>query len=79
MRARSGVALQGVAVPSLKSMMRIKLSILDLAPIGRGQTATESFAASVALAQLAEEQGYERVWYAEHHNSPGWRRRRRAS
>ncbi len=51
--------------------MRIKLSILDLAPIGRGQTASESFAASVALAQLAEEQGYERVWYAEHHNMSG--------
>ena len=52
-------------------MMRIKLSILDLAPIGRGQTAAESFAASVALAQLAEELGYERVWYAEHHNMSG--------
>src|ERR1700761_1912880 len=52
-------------------MTRIKLSILDLAPIGRGQTAAESFAASVALAQLAEEQGYERVWYAEHHNMSG--------
>src|ERR1700727_2972757 len=51
--------------------MRIKLSILDLAPIGRGQTAAESFAASVALAQLAEELGYERVWYAEHHNMSG--------
>ena len=31
----------------------------------------ESFAASVALAQLAEELGYERVWYAEHHNMSG--------
>src|SRR5579871_2280493 len=48
--------------------MRTRLSILDLAPIGRGQTATESFAASVALAQLAEGLGYQRVWYAEHHN-----------
>ncbi len=46
------------------------LSILDLAPIGRGQTAAESFATSVALAQRAEELGYERVWYAEHHNIP---------
>jgi luciferase family oxidoreductase group 1 len=45
-----------------------KLSILDLAPINRGQTATESFAASVELAQAAERLGYERVWYAEHHN-----------
>ena len=48
--------------------MRTRLSILDLAPIGRGQTASESFAASVALARLAEDLGYHRVWYAEHHN-----------
>ena len=51
--------------------MRVPLSILDLAPIARGQTATDSFANSVALAQLAEELGYLRVWYAEHHNMPG--------
>src|ERR1700678_3724790 len=50
--------------------MPIRLSILDLAPIARGQTASDSFAGSVALAQLAEELGYERVWYAEHHNMP---------
>jgi luciferase family oxidoreductase group 1 len=51
--------------------MPTRLSILDLAPIGRGETASESFAASVALAQQAEELGYERMWYAEHHNMPG--------
>ncbi|MDJ0378249.1 LLM class flavin-dependent oxidoreductase [Cryobacterium sp. PH31-L1] len=50
--------------------MTIALSILDLAPIAPGQTARESFAASVALAQTAEKHGYERVWYAEHHNMP---------
>src|SRR6202050_752366 len=50
--------------------MHTRLSILDLAPIGRGQTATSSFAASVALARQAEELGYHRVWYAEHHNMP---------
>ncbi|MCW2698853.1 MAG: putative Flavin-dependent oxidoreductase, F420-dependent methylene-tetrahydromethanopterin reductase [Blastococcus sp.] len=50
--------------------MRIPLSILDLAPIARGETASSSIAASVALAQRAEEHGYERVWYAEHHNMP---------
>jgi luciferase family oxidoreductase group 1 len=44
------------------------LSILDLATIGKGQTAAESFAGSVAMAQLAERLGYRRVWYAEHHN-----------
>ncbi len=50
--------------------MRIPLSVLDLAPINRGETAASSIAASVALAQRAEEHGYERVWYAEHHNMP---------
>jgi luciferase family oxidoreductase group 1 len=49
-------------------LTKLRLSILDLAPIRRGQTASESFAASVELAQRAEELGYERVWYAEHHN-----------
>jgi luciferase family oxidoreductase group 1 len=48
--------------------MTIPLSILDLAPIRKGQTAGDSFAASVALAQSAEQWGYRRVWYAEHHN-----------
>lgn len=51
--------------------MRIPLSVLDLAPIARGETASSSIAASVALARSAEEHGYERVWYAEHHNMPG--------
>ncbi|HEY6497562.1 MAG TPA: LLM class flavin-dependent oxidoreductase [Trebonia sp.] len=50
--------------------MRARLSILDLAPIARGQTVSDSFAGSVALAQKAEELGYHRVWYAEHHNMP---------
>ncbi|NEK87734.1 LLM class flavin-dependent oxidoreductase [Blastococcus saxobsidens] len=50
--------------------MSIKLSVLDLAPIPRGESATSAIAASVALAQRAEEHGYERVWYAEHHNMP---------
>jgi luciferase family oxidoreductase group 1 len=50
--------------------MRIPLSVLGLAPIAPGTTASESIAASVALAQRAEETGYRRVWYAEHHNMP---------
>jgi luciferase family oxidoreductase group 1 len=48
----------------------IPLSILDVAPIIPGQSARESIAASVALAQQAERSGYQRVWYAEHHNMP---------
>ncbi len=50
--------------------MSIPLSILDLAPVGPGETLADSFAASVALAQQAERSGYRRVWYAEHHNIP---------
>lgn len=48
--------------------MTVPLSILDLATIGKGQTAAESFAGSVAMAQSAEKLGYRRIWYAEHHN-----------
>ena len=50
------------------SAVTVPLSILDLATIGKGQTAAESLAGSVAMAQRAEELGYRRVWYAEHHN-----------
>jgi luciferase family oxidoreductase group 1 len=48
--------------------MRVPLSILDLAPVRRGETPADSFAGSVALARLAEDAGYRRIWYAEHHN-----------
>jgi luciferase family oxidoreductase group 1 len=48
--------------------MPTALSLLDLAPISAGQTARDSFEASVALARTAERSGYQRVWYAEHHN-----------
>ncbi len=49
---------------------RVPLSILDLAIVSRGGTPRDSFEASVVLAQRAEERGYRRVWYAEHHNIP---------
>jgi luciferase family oxidoreductase group 1 len=48
--------------------MTIPLSILDLAFIPVGGTAGDSLSASVALGQRAEQYGYRRVWYAEHHN-----------
>ncbi|MBQ1079939.1 LLM class flavin-dependent oxidoreductase [Nocardiopsis sp. B62] len=44
------------------------LSVLDLAPIQPGQNVADSFAASVALARQAENSGYTRLWYAEHHS-----------
>jgi luciferase family oxidoreductase group 1 len=48
--------------------MATPISILDLAQIGDGVSASDSLAASVTLAQRAEAWGYRRVWYAEHHN-----------
>lgn len=50
--------------------MDVPLSILDLATIGRGETAGDSLHASIDLAQRAERWGYHRLWYAEHHNMP---------
>ena len=50
--------------------MTVPLSILDLAMVGSGQTPGDALAASVVLAQRAEARGYQRVWYAEHHNMP---------
>jgi luciferase family oxidoreductase group 1 len=46
----------------------VPLSILDLAAVGPNESIADSFAGSVALAQAAERIGYQRIWYAEHHN-----------
>jgi len=48
--------------------MQPRLSVLDLAPVAPGEAPADSFRHSVELAQAAESAGYERVWYAEHHN-----------
>ncbi|ORC25083.1 MULTISPECIES: LLM class flavin-dependent oxidoreductase [Rothia] len=44
------------------------LSLLDFALIFPGERPADSFRRSVALAQHAEDLGYDRIWYAEHHN-----------
>ncbi|MDQ2648249.1 MAG: LLM class flavin-dependent oxidoreductase [Actinomycetota bacterium] len=49
----------------------IPLSVLDLAPVGEGQTTGEALRASLDLVQAAERLGYHRYWVAEHHNMPG--------
>ena len=46
-----------------------KLSLLDLATVGRDQPISEALADTVTLAQRADELGaFERLWFAEHHN-----------
>jgi len=46
------------------------LSVLDLAPIGAGQSAARALAGTTALARRADELGFRRFWVAEHHNIP---------
>lgn len=47
----------------------LRLSILDLATVSRGQSTRDALHESVRLAQAAEATGrFERIWYAEHHN-----------
>lgn len=46
----------------------MRLSLLDLAIVGRHETEREALLNSVTLARAAEHHGFRRVWYAEHHN-----------
>ena len=48
--------------------MTVPFSILDLARVIEGGNITQSFKDCVSTAQTAERLGYNRVWYAEHHN-----------
>lgn len=47
----------------------VPLSLLDLVPISEGMTTREAIAASMEGARAADRLGYERLWYAEHHNT----------
>ena len=44
--------------------------MLDLARVRRGTSIVDGLNSCVEMAQLAEQCGYSRVWYAEHHNLP---------
>lgn len=46
------------------------LSVLDLVPVRTGQTSAQAVMASMALARRADELGFRRYWFAEHHNMP---------
>ncbi|HQE31248.1 MAG TPA: LLM class flavin-dependent oxidoreductase [Propionibacteriaceae bacterium] len=49
----------------------LRLSILDLALVGKDQPVREALLDSVTLAQKAESlDRFERIWFAEHHNMP---------
>jgi luciferase family oxidoreductase group 1 len=48
----------------------VPFSILDLAPIVEGGSASQAFRNTLDLARHAERWGYHRYWLAEHHNMP---------
>jgi alkanesulfonate monooxygenase SsuD/methylene tetrahydromethanopterin reductase-like flavin-dependent oxidoreductase (luciferase family) len=50
---------------------RVPLSVLDLALVPDGGTGAQAVHDAVALAVDLDRLGYRRVWYAEHHLSPG--------
>lgn len=56
---------------NVKKFNDTPLSILDLAYVNEGGTARESFLNSVDMAQHADKWGFNRYWFAEHHNMPG--------
>lgn len=49
-------------------MNKLKLSVLELAPIVKGGDANQAIYNTVQVAQKVEQLGYERIWVAEHHN-----------
>jgi luciferase family oxidoreductase group 1 len=49
----------------------IRLSVLDLVPVRSGSTAADAMQEAVELARAAEQLGYVRYWFAEHHSMPG--------
>src|SRR3954470_15731673 len=58
-------------MPDTAPTTSFPLSVLDLAPVGRGSTPADALRNSIALVQETERLGYRRHWVAEHHNMPG--------
>jgi luciferase family oxidoreductase group 1 len=52
----------------INKLSDIPVSVLDLATIVEGDGPQQAFRKSKELAQLAEKLGYNRYWFAEHHN-----------
>ena len=59
-----------VSNESLTTSDGVRLSVLDLAGVGEGDSLGDALAATTALAVRAEQLGYHRFWVAEHHGMP---------
>lgn len=55
----------------MRTLAETKFSILELAPVRDDKSIEFSLKHALALAQHAEQLGYERLWLAEHHNMDG--------
>ena len=53
----------------MKERKLMRLSVLDQAPITKGNTAADALKKAEELAILADELGYYRMWMAEHHGT----------
>jgi len=53
------------------SLKNIPYSVLDLATVLEGHNAADTFKTSLEIAQQSESLGYNRYWFAEHHNMAG--------
>lgn len=51
--------------------MTLPLSILDVTPVPSGASSAQALRNSVDLARFADQRGFTRHWFAEHHNSGG--------
>ena len=48
--------------------MKFPISVLDLSPVGAGAVPSQAVRESIELAVVADQLGYTRYWFAEHHN-----------
>jgi len=55
----------------MRSTMALPLSALDLVPFCNGGSSASALRSASELARQLDGWGYERLWYAEHHNMPG--------
>lgn len=55
----------------MANLAKVKLSVLELAPVRDKGTTAEALHNALALAKHVEELGYARFWVAEHHNMDG--------
>lgn len=60
--------IQFIIVLYQQSDYMIPYSILDLAKVSEGNSIPQTLQNSVPTAQLADQLGYKRYWFAEHHN-----------